>query len=224
MTSHLEKFNVTAKWINDEDVTNLDKIKATFTSKTKILYLEFPSYFWFRHENLESILAYAKSKNVITVLDNTFSGPQNFSYASRFDIVVYSGTKLISGYGKDLMGFVTTDNEQLKSLIFKEGLMSVGAVLSPRVSDDLNEAIDSYKDRINYCSGQARIFLNELLKLSFIKKIHSPWIKNTNTNTQIYSDVAEFNYCVGLLSVEFKTDSDKKFENFCNKLENFKLG
>jgi len=49
-------------------------------------------------------------------------------------------------------------------------------------------------------------------------------IKNANTNTQIYSDVAEFNYCVGLLSVEFKTDSDKKFENFCNKLENFKLG
>jgi cystathionine beta-lyase/cystathionine gamma-synthase len=224
MTSHLEKFGVATKWIDDSSISDLDKIKERFNSKTKILFLEFPSYFWFRHENLEPILAYAKSRNVITVLDNTFSGPQNFSYAHLFDIVVYSGTKMISGLGKDLIGFITTDSEHLKSILFKEGLMSLGAVLSPRLSDDLNKSLDSYRDRMNNCSAQAKTFLNELLKLSFIRKIHSPWIKNTNENVQSYREVAEFTYCVGLLSVEFKTDSEEKFENFCNQLKKFKLG
>ncbi len=100
------------------DTTCLPNIEEALDGSTKILWLESPSNPLLNITDLTSASALAKSKGVITVVDNTFATPylQN-PLKLGADVVLHSTTKYINGHADVIGGAVITDNEQLYSKI-----------------------------------------------------------------------------------------------------------
>ncbi|HEY1386267.1 MAG TPA: cystathionine beta-lyase [Dongiaceae bacterium] len=75
---------------------------------TKAVYLESPGSLTFETQDIPAIVAAAKARNCLTVIDNTWATPLFFK-PPKFgvDIAVYAATKYIGGHSDMMMGIVT---------------------------------------------------------------------------------------------------------------------
>ncbi|MDW7675767.1 MAG: PLP-dependent aspartate aminotransferase family protein [Bacillota bacterium] len=113
------------------DTSLQEKIQENIKDNTKGIFIETPSNPTMKVTDIASTVALAKSRGLITIVDNTFLTP----YFQRpiqlgADIVVHSGTKYLGGHNDTLAGLVVSNDKALTEqleLVQK----SVGAVLSP---------------------------------------------------------------------------------------------
>jgi cystathionine beta-lyase len=75
---------------------------------TKAVYLESPGSLTFETQDIPAIVAAAKARNCLTLIDNTWATPLFFK-PPKFgvDIGVYAATKYIGGHSDMMMGIVT---------------------------------------------------------------------------------------------------------------------
>ena len=115
------------------DLSNLSKLEASVTSKTKMIWIESPSNPLLKMVDLEAVASFAKSKNIITVCDNTFCSP----WVQRpldhgVDIVMHSTTKYLNGHSDVIGGVAVVAKNQSdlrEQLSFLQN--AVGAVAGP---------------------------------------------------------------------------------------------
>lgn len=94
------------------DFTDLAAVEAAIRPDTKLLWIETPTNPLLKIVDLEAIAVLARSRGLVTVVDNTFSSP----YIQRplelgIDIVVHSTTKYLNGHS-DMIGGVAVVREQ----------------------------------------------------------------------------------------------------------------
>lgn len=116
------------------DSRELSQLEAAFTEKTKALYLETPSNPLLKIVDLKKSTDWAKSHNLLTIVDNTFATPYlQQPLALGADIVLHSGTKYLGGHSDLVAGLATTNDEILAEKIgFYQN--SIGGVLGPQDS------------------------------------------------------------------------------------------
>ena len=115
------------------DLSNLSKLEASVTSKTKMIWIESPSNPLLKMVDLKAVASFAKSKNIITVCDNTFCSP----WVQRpldhgVDIVMHSTTKYLNGHSDVIGGVAVVAKSQTnlrEQLSFLQN--AVGAVAGP---------------------------------------------------------------------------------------------
>ena len=115
------------------DLSNLSKLEASVTSKTKMIWIESPSNPLLKMVDLKAVANFAKSKNIITVCDNTFCSP----WVQRpldhgVDIVMHSTTKYLNGHSDVIGGVAVVAKSQTnlrEQLSFLQN--AVGAVAGP---------------------------------------------------------------------------------------------
>ncbi len=115
------------------DLSNLSKLEAAVTSKTKMIWIESPSNPLLKMVDLKAVANFAKSKNIITVCDNTFCSP----WVQRpldhgVDIVMHSTTKYLNGHSDVIGGVAVVAKSQTnlrEQLSFLQN--AVGAVAGP---------------------------------------------------------------------------------------------
>lgn len=113
------------------DSSNIDNVAAVVQDNTRAFFVETPSNPMMKVTDIRALVVLARSKNLITIIDNTFFTP----YLQRplelgADIVVHSGTKFLSGHNDTLAGFIVLNDDELAERI-RLVQKSVGAVLSP---------------------------------------------------------------------------------------------
>lgn len=216
--NHLARWNIEVTWIDEKAANPVEQIKKAIRPKTKLLFLEIPTFFTFEMTDYREAVEFAKSQGIITALDNTYGGPSNYLYGSQFDLCVYSATKIIVGNGQDMGGFITCSH-QMRKLLFKEGLMSIGATMSWRVAQEMIKGLYSFEERIESISNETKKFLQAITQISQIKSIHSPWIESGK-----FVERLDFRHVVGLLSVDVALESMESMERFCDSLKVFKMG
>jgi cystathionine gamma-lyase len=94
------------------DFTDLAAVEAAIRPDTKLLWIETPTNPLLKIVDLEAIAVLARSRGLVTVVDNTFSSP----YIQRplelgIDIVVHSTTKYLNGHS-DMIGGVAVVREE----------------------------------------------------------------------------------------------------------------
>lgn len=83
-------------------------IAALIRPNTKVVYLESPGSLTFETQDVPAIVAAARARNVLTVIDNTWATPLFFKPPSfGVDIAIYAATKYICGHSDVMMGIVT---------------------------------------------------------------------------------------------------------------------
>ncbi len=113
------------------DLTDHDKAKATFTDRTKLVWLETPTNPMLKVVDIASMAELCKGGGTMLAVDNTFATPvlQN-PLALGADIVCHSSTKYIGGHSDVVGGALITQDEALHDRL-KFVQNSVGAVPGP---------------------------------------------------------------------------------------------
>jgi len=127
----MSKFGITTTYV---DTNNLEELEAACKPETKAVLIETPTNPLMMITDLAKVSAWAKSKGLLTIVDNTLLTP----YFQRpielgADIVIHSATKYLSGHNDVLAGLIVTKGKQLS----EEVAMlhnAIGAVLGPQDS------------------------------------------------------------------------------------------
>jgi cystathionine beta-lyase/cystathionine gamma-synthase len=113
------------------DFTDLKAIKDSFLPSTRLVWIETPTNPVLKIFDIAAITAYSRSRNVTSVVDNTFATPYfQKPLLLGADIVVHSTTKYINGHSDLIGGAVIVNDDGLYDRI-KLVQKSVGAVPSP---------------------------------------------------------------------------------------------
>ena len=110
---------------------NINKIENLISQKTKIIYIESPGSLNYEVTDLEKVVKIAKTYNILTIMDNTWStflGCNPFKFG--IDIVIESATKYFSGHSDNFMGLIAVNSETLANLI-KQTAVRFGDFVSP---------------------------------------------------------------------------------------------
>ncbi|MCB9073871.1 MAG: cystathionine gamma-synthase [Bdellovibrionaceae bacterium] len=112
------------------DLTNIENFNKALTDKTKMVWIETPTNPMLKLIDIKKVCAAAKTKNLISVVDNTFMSP----YFQRplelgATVVLHSTTKYINGHS-DIVGgaLITNDDALAEKLAFLSN--STGAIQS----------------------------------------------------------------------------------------------
>ncbi|HSJ37458.1 MAG TPA: bifunctional cystathionine gamma-lyase/homocysteine desulfhydrase [Planococcus sp. (in: firmicutes)] len=116
------------------DTGNLAEVEAAVKENTKAIFIETPTNPLLKVTDIEAVAKFAKTKNLLTIVDNTFMTPYLQSPIKLgADIVVHSATKYIGGHSDVVAGLVVVNSGELASeLHFIQN--SVGAILGPQDS------------------------------------------------------------------------------------------
>lgn len=116
------------------DTGDLSAVEAAVKENTKAIFIETPTNPLLKVTDLEAVSAFAKSKGLLTIVDNTFMTPYLQSPIKLgADIVLHSATKYIGGHSDVVAGLVVVNTPELATeLHFVQN--SVGAILGPQDS------------------------------------------------------------------------------------------
>lgn len=127
----MSRFGVTASYV---DTNDLDALETHRTANTKAILIETPTNPLMMISDLAKVSAWAKSKGLLTIVDNTLLTPF-FQRPIELgaDIVIHSATKYLGGHNDVLAGLIVTKGKELSEEI---GFLhnSIGAVLGPQDS------------------------------------------------------------------------------------------
>ncbi|EGN74460.1 cystathionine beta-lyase/cystathionine gamma-synthase [Idiomarina sp. A28L] len=116
------------------DLTDMQELTASFTPKTRMVWIETPSNPMLKLVAIRAVVAKAREHNpdMIVVVDNTFATPYNqLPLALGADIVMHSATKYLNGHS-DMVGGIAVVGERedlQEQMAFLQN--SIGAIAGP---------------------------------------------------------------------------------------------
>lgn len=114
------------------DTSKLSNIQPSIKENTKAIFFETPTNPMMKVSNIREISKLAHSRNILTIVDNTFLTPyyQN-PLKLGADVVVHSGTKFLGGHNDVLAGFLVLKENGVMADRIRLIQKTVGAVLAP---------------------------------------------------------------------------------------------
>lgn len=140
------------------DLTDLAKAEGAFKSNTKMVWLETPTNPLLKVIDIAAVARLAKSKNALTIVDNTFATPVLTNpLALGADIVSHSCTKYIGGHSDVIGGaLICRDDALAERLRFTQN--ANGAIAAPWDSFLLLRSTKTLHVRVQrHCENAAKI-------------------------------------------------------------------
>ncbi|QAY68255.1 PLP-dependent transferase [Paenibacillus protaetiae] len=167
----MSRFGVSASYV---DTNDLDAISELCTPQTKAILIETPTNPLMMITDIERVAAWAKSKGLLTIVDNTLLTPF-FQRPLELgaDIVVHSATKYLGGHNDVLAGLIVTKGKELSEQI---GFLhnSIGAVLGPQDSWLLMRGMKTLALRMERHQHNATAIANYLLAHPAVDEVYYP--------------------------------------------------
>jgi cystathionine gamma-synthase len=114
------------------DTTDLDAVRAAFTPKTRLLWVETPSNPLLKVSDLAALAEIAHARGALSICDNTFATPiLQRPLEQGFKLVMHSTTKYIGGHSDAAGGAIIAAEENNFSNRLRELQTLAGAVPSP---------------------------------------------------------------------------------------------
>ena len=110
---------------------NAENIYDLVNEKTKLIWIETPTNPMMNIVDIKSVVKYAREREILVAVDNTFSSPfLQQPLVLGADIVMHSATKYLSGHSDVILGaLIVNDSELAERLYFIQN--SCGAVPGP---------------------------------------------------------------------------------------------
>lgn len=124
-----DKFGIKSHFV---DMSDLGNVEAVINERTKLLWIETPTNPMLQLVDIAAITNLAKSKGILTCVDNTFATPYlQQPLGLGADIVHHSATKYIGGHSDVVIGVIAVNDSNLADeLAFIQN--SAGAVPGPQ--------------------------------------------------------------------------------------------
>lgn len=213
-----EDFGLKFKFIDLSDPAAVD---ATFTESTKMLWLETPTNPLLRILDIKTLAEKAKSRGILTVVDNTFASPylQN-PLDLGADIVMHSVTKYLGGHSDTVMGALMLNDDELASrLRFIQN--ACGAVPGPQDCFLVLRGIKTLHIRMKQHCENARQVADFLVNHPKVGKVYYPGLKTHPGHELAATQMRDFG---GMLSFELKGDDYQEAVRVMSSFGVFSLG
>ncbi len=157
------------------DLTDSANLSAAIRPETRMIWVETPTNPLLRLVDLEAVVAIAKGKDILTVVDNTFASPcvqQPIDYG--FDIVVHSATKYLNGHS-DMVGGIAVvgdDAEIIQRLAHLQN--SVGGIAGPFDSFLALRGLKTLPLRMERHCKSAAVVADFLERHAKVERVHYP--------------------------------------------------
>ena len=215
LSKYLSKYGVTHTFVNGGDVANFEKAIQTHT---KLIYLESPNSLTFEMQDIEAVARLAKSKNITTIIDNSYNSPLNQSPIKMgVDIVLHSGTKYINGHSDVVCGVVCTTNERIMKM-FAEEYMTIGSCISPHDAALILRGLRTLELRVNKSAETTKRISDFAETHPKIKQVYYPFASN---NPQLALAKKQMRQGGGLISLVLNVEREEQVEAFCDSLKRF---
>ncbi len=215
LTHFLERFGVSHTFVDGRSMT---EIENAIQANTKVLYLESPNSISFACQDLRACSKLAKSKGIITILDNSYSSPI-YQQAAQFgiDVMVHSASKYLSGHS-DVVAGVICSNKAMIQKIFNSEYMTLGTILSPHDAALIIRGLRTLPLRLERSSRTAMDIVARLEKHPAVDRVLYPFSKSF---PQYDLATSQMSGAGGLFSVVLKAKKIEEMENFFHRLERF---
>jgi len=213
---YLQRFGIETIFVDGE---NTGEIFDSVKDNTKLIYLESPTSFTFKIQNIKEITSFAKKRNIKTVIDNSWATPifQN-PIKMGVDIVVHSASKYIGGHSDVVAGIVTGSKNDIDH-IFKTEFLNIGAIPGPFEAWLLLRGLRTLPIRMERHMKSTQKIISFLLNCPQIKEVIYPYHES---HPQYDLAKKQMSGGSGLLSIRLKTTDENKIRNFTNTLKFFK--
>ena len=203
------------------DPKNLNSLKKKIKKKTKVIFMESPSSLSFEIEDISKTIKIAKSKKIITMIDNSWATPIYFSPMNYgIDISILAATKYISGHADIMLGLITTKNEKLY-LQIKDTAVSLGDCPGPQECYLGLRGLRTLSTRLERHRSSGLKIARLLDNNDKVLEVLHPALPK-NDNYEYWNKY--FTGSTGLFSFILKEQSKNKIYKMIDKLKLFKLG
>lgn len=211
----LPRFGVTATMI---DGTNIENFERAIQPNTKIIFLESPNSFTFELQDLEAVAGLAKSKRLLTIIDNSYCSPlYQRPIDFGIDISVQTATKYLGGHSDVIAGVIAGKKEMIEK-IFKSDLLTVGSIISPFNAWLLIRSLRTLEIRLERIAQSTQHIAQFMENHPMVEKIYYPF---SPSFPQYELAKKQMKQSPGLFTVVLKVNSIQAVEKFCNSLKHF---
>lgn len=124
----LPRFGITTTYINGTRVENWQEATKP---NTTFYYLESPNSWDFALQPVREVAAFAKSKNITTLIDNSYCSPlYQQPIGMGIDMAMQTATKYIGGHS-DTLGGVLSGTHAMMKKIFDSEYLNIGSGIQP---------------------------------------------------------------------------------------------
>ncbi|HVW95197.1 MAG TPA: aminotransferase class I/II-fold pyridoxal phosphate-dependent enzyme [Mucilaginibacter sp.] len=209
----LPKFGISATYIDGSDTA---QIEAAIKPETRLIYLESPNTFSYELQDLKAIAAMARSRGIVTMIDNSYCGPLYQQPISLgIDLVAQSATKYLGGHSDVVAGVVTGSREMI-ARIFNNEFLNIGPAISPHSAWLLIRGLRTLPLRMQRSFETAKVLTQWLHDHKAVDEVIWPFMPGFK---QADLALKQMQGCGSMFSFTLKDPSVKKIETFCNSLK-----
>ena len=209
----LPRFNITTTFVDGRKIENFEK---AIQPNTTVIYLETPNSWTFYLQDLEAVAKLAKSKNIITICDNSYCTPlyqRPIEYG--IDLVLQSATKYINGHSDVVAGVLCGSKEMIEK-IFRSEYMNMGIGTTPFNAWLLIRGLRTLPIRMEKVSSTTKKVVAYLKKCKEVEEIFFPFDEDF---CQYQLAKKQMSGAGGLFSFIIKATKIKEIEKFCESLQ-----
>jgi cystathionine beta-lyase/cystathionine gamma-synthase len=203
------------------DMSDTAAIQKVISEKTKMIWVETPTNPLLKIIDIEAVTTLAKSKDILSVVDNTFASPylQN-PLDQGADVVMHSVTKYLGGHSDTVMGALIVNHDDLaKQLAFIQN--ASGAVPGPQDCFLVLRGIKTLHIRMQRHCENAKVVSMWLEDHPKVGKVYYPGLQSHEGHVLASRQMRGYG---GIVSFELKGDDYAQAVKVMENLEVFSLG
>ncbi|MBW2028732.1 MAG: aminotransferase class I/II-fold pyridoxal phosphate-dependent enzyme [Deltaproteobacteria bacterium] len=174
LTKDFRDYGITYDFIKGNDP---DSWKNKLRPNTRAIMVETITNPLLQVIDLEEVVRFARTHNLISIIDNTFASPINFRPPEwGFDISLHSCTKYLNGHSDIVAGAVIGKKGLIEKITRK--LDHLGGCLDPHACFLLHRGIKTLAVRVRYQNESASKIAHFLDAHPAVKKVNYPGLEN----------------------------------------------
>lgn len=211
------RFGISVTYVDGTDIKNFE---AAILPNTRIIYLESPNSWFYQLQDLEAVASLAKSKNILTICDNSYATPLYQQPVMRgINLALQSATKYIGGHSDVVAGVLCGTTAMMKK-IFENEFCTAGLGISPFNAWLLLRGLRTLPMRLE------KIKKNTYEVLQYLRshpKVESVLFAMGDDFPQLELARRQMKDAFGLISFFVKVESVHQVVTFCEQLKHIMM-
>jgi cystathionine beta-lyase/cystathionine gamma-synthase len=194
-------------------------IERALTPATRLIWLESPGTMTFRVMDVPAVTALARSRGVLTCLDNSWATPlYQKPLELGVDIVVHTCSKYLNGHSDLMAGAVVTTKARMRE-IFHRSFMLLGGILSPHDAWLLLRGLRTLPARLARHEADALTIARALASHPAVDRVFHPALGADQALVH-----AQLRGCSGVFSFTLKQADFASVRAVIDGLQRFRIG
>lgn len=207
VTADFARFGISYTFTSNQT----EDIEKAVGENTRIIYIETPSNPLLRITDIGAVVRIARSRNILTVIDNTFATPINQNPLDMgIDVVIHSGTKYMGGHSDICCGAALSGANLIEKI--RESACNFGGSLNAITCYLLERSLKTLGIRVERQNKNAYRVAEYLEQHPRIQNVYYPGLESHPGYETAKKQMRDFG---GMLAFELddKTITAQQFQN-----------